>query len=221
MIPPPLQASKWISIQALMSSEEMKSFMDVLGEFSIYLTHPASEPLVSHEQFVKTYEHYVADLQSNTVPENPDYRSFFSSFWSLSEDAVMQVPVGKKLLCRAVQPVVQLQYHVMGYSPMEGKFRPMVMGKDSIHWGIQFSYPQLFQDQKTQNILKVDQAFANTTLFQLLRRWMRNQTVPTPFIADGKKTNAPIRIGRQVLPWINSHPQLAPQGIQVQEESCA
>ncbi len=221
MIPPPLQASKWISIQVLLNREEMDDLVDTLGSFSIYLTQPNFHPLVRHDQFLETYGRYLADLQSETIPESSEYRAIFSTFWSQSEEAVVQVPVRDKLLCRAVQPVIQLQYHVMGYSPFDGKFRPMVMGKDSIHWGVQFSYPQLFQDPTTQSIRKVDQSFENTALFQSLRRWIRNQTVPTPFIVNNIKTNAPIRIGKKNLGWISAHPQLVAQGIQVQEGSCA
>lgn len=221
MIPPPLQASKWISIQVLLNREEMDNLVDTLGSFAIYLTQPNSHPLVQHDQFMEAYGRYVTDLQSKVIPESPEYRALFSTFWSLSDEAVVQVPVGDKLLCRAVQPVIQLQYHVMGYSPFDGKFRPMVMGKDSIHWGVQFSYPQLFQDPKTQSIRKVDQSFANTALFQSLRRWVRNRTIPTPFVTNDEKTNAPIRIGKKSLGWINTHPQLAAQGIQVEEGSCA
>jgi hypothetical protein len=220
MIPPPMQASKWLSIQALLSPDEMGRLIEELGEFQIYPTTPEPQPCIQKKRFLQFYTAYCLDLQNGQLPDASHYRSLFSTFWSADEEAVVKIPVGENTLCRAVHPVIQLQYHVMGYSPMDKKFRPMVMGQDSMAWGIQFSFPQLFQDPATKKIHKVDQTFANTSLFQTLRRWMRENTVPTPFIVDGNAVNVPIRIGRDARLWVNQHPQLKRLSIRVREESC-
>lgn len=219
MIPPPLQASKWLSIQVLLSEEEMTSLFSALGEFSILLTIPSESPEVEHLNFLNSYHRYCQTIRNGELPNPSDFRSLFSTFWTTDQKAFVKVPVGAQFLCRAVQPVIQLQYHLMGYSKIEKKFRPMVMGKGSIPWGIQFSYPTLFQDQKTQQVLKVGQSFPNTSLFQEFRHWIRKETVPTPFIIDEEQVNIPIRIGSRVREWINHHPQLHELGLKVQERS--
>lgn len=219
MIPPPLQASKWLSIQALVSEDEMESLLTGLGEFSIMMTSPSDSPEIGHDEFLAGYRRYCQTIRNGDLPEPSAFRALFSTFWTKDETAYVKVPVSGKLLCRAVKPVVQLQYHLMGYSKEEKKFRPMVMGKGSIPWGIQFSYPTLFQDQKAQKVLKVGDDFPNTALFQEFRRWIRKETIPTPFLVEGKQINIPMRIGNQARNWINHHPQLCEYALKVQEAS--
>ncbi|ADI39089.1 putative uncharacterized protein [Waddlia chondrophila 2032/99] len=216
-IPPPLQASKWISVQVMVSPSEMRSLLEELGEFTILMTTPAKSPEVSKERFLEIYENYCTQLQKKELPDPAEYRACFSTFWTRSCDAYVQVPVGEMTLCRAVKPVVQLQYHLLGFSPFDKKFRPMVLGKGSMPWGIQFSYPTLFQDRETQQVLKVGTEFPNTFLFQAFRKWVRRYTVPTPFVVDGETINAPVRIGREARQWINVHPQFCEYSIAVRE----
>ena len=105
--------------------------------------------------------------------------------------------------------MIQLQAHRFDYSPLDGKFRTMILGYDSVHWGLQFSYPHLFQNEKLE-VLTVNESeqFPNSALFKKLQRWVRAHTLATPFEVGGHKVNASIRLGKQCFPWINDHPQL-------------
>ncbi len=217
MIPPSLQASKWSSIQVLLSANEMEQLLKYLGKFSIFQTALCEKPEITQKQFFDSYLAYCNELECGKLPSSPYYRPFFSSFWSRDSSAQLIVKVGEQFLCRAVRPVIQLQYHLMGFSSVESKFRPMVLGKDSIPWGIQYSYPQLFQDPETQQIVKVDDGFANTSLFKLMRSWIRKFTIPTPFVVNDKRINTPMRIGPRAKKWINSHPSFEQYGIKVLE----
>jgi hypothetical protein len=112
--------------------------------------------------------------------------------------------------------VIQLQYHCFDYSPFDGEVRSMVYGQEAISWGLQFSYPQLYIDPHSKDICETNKSdAANTQLFRKLQRWLRQYSVPTPFIADGKRFNAPIRIGRGCLPWLQRHPQLKDHGLAI------
>jgi hypothetical protein len=92
----------------------------------------------------------------------------------------------------------------------------MVFGINSISWGIQFSYPQLYQDENCQiQVVKPGPEFPNTVLFQKMQRWIRQHTIPTPFLTPYQRINAPIRMGRQVLNWINNHPQLKAKNLSI------
>jgi hypothetical protein len=134
-----------------------------------------------------------------------------------SLETLYAIQVGEKQLIKPIKPIIQLQAHHFFYSSLDGKFHPMVLSQESISWGLQFSYPQLFQDPKTKTIAKVvdSEEFPNTDLFSRLQKKMRECSLATPFIIDGMRVNSPIRIGKQARTWINQHPQLQHRGIKV------
>lgn len=221
--PVAMQASKWLKVQLLVDASEMESLFTALGDFSIYVTgavvlKAAGE--ITHKVFLKAYEKYISALKEGVIPPESVYRQLFGAVLNKDPEALFAVAVGPdRQLLRVAKPVIQMQPHSMDYSPYDGKFRAMVYGLDSILWGVQFSYPQLFLDAETKEPENVDDSerFPNTVLFKNLQRWIRNHTLPTPFLVEGKKINVPIRLGKKCLPWINKHPQLAPKNIQVVE----
>jgi hypothetical protein len=97
----------------------------------------------------------------------------------------------------------------------------MVLSPESISWGLQISYPQLYQDPKTRQIAKVTSVleFSNTALFAKLLKWIRSATLPTPFEVKGVRINSSIRVGKKSLVWIKSHPQLKQRGIQIAQKA--
>jgi hypothetical protein len=48
-----------------------------------------------------------------------------------------------------------------------------------------------------------------------MQQWVRSHTIATPFEVEGKKVNVPIRLGKECLSRINSHPQLQAKGLRV------
>jgi hypothetical protein len=114
-------------------------------------------------------------------------------------------------------PIIQLQAHTLFYSQLDGQVRSMVRGEGEIHWGIQFSYPQIYQNAQTGQIEKIEdnEKFPNTALFRRLQRWVRDHTRATPLEVGGKRVNLPARLGKQCFSWINRHPQLLAAGIRV------
>lgn len=217
----PMQASKWLQIQALIDAEEMRALFDHLGDFAIYLagsltTRDAGS--LSKSQFLTVYEKYAAALKNGQIPDAGEFRAVFSAVFSLSPQLLYAIPVenGKQLI-RVSRPVVQLQAHSMDYTIYDEKFRPMVFGLDSILWGLQFSYPQLYLDPATKEVLQVNESdfFPNTRLFRDLQKWIRHQTIPTPFLVGSKQINVPMRLGKQCKEWINRHPQLLSKNIKV------
>jgi hypothetical protein len=215
-----LQASKWQKCPLLIEVSEMKELLDVLGKFWIVQTSgliEIGEEIVSRDAFLEVYRQYISSVKQGEQPTNALWRSFFSSVFTTFLEALYEVPINKKqCLIKIQQPVVQLQAHRFDYSFADGTFRSMVMGVDSIQWGIQFSYPHLYQDKNLQVLTTRESAqFPNTTLFKRLQQWVRSQTVATPFEVDGKRVNVPIRLGKQCFSWINTHPQLQEKGLRV------
>jgi len=215
----PMQASKWLSVQTLLEEHEMSRLLDDMGDFyifscgSVYNRHQGQ---LTKQDFLNYYGRYVQQLKEGLVPETKDYRIPFSSAMTSSLDAVYAILVGNdQQIIRIAKPVVQLQAHHLDYSPVDKKFRPMILGTQSISWGIQFSFPQLFQNGVTNQIEKVLTTSSNASLFQILQKWVRQNTVPTPFLVEGKLHNVPMRLGKECLSWINRHPQLIAKGIEV------
>ncbi|MES2121709.1 MAG: hypothetical protein V4492_02895 [Chlamydiota bacterium] len=214
-----LQVSKWLKFQVLLDPEEMRELL----EGDLYLANASeivssSGALVAKEHFFEGYAKYASTLAQGKVPDEAEFRSLFSSTITADLDALYAIEVKHdKYLLKPIQPVIQMQAHSFFYSHVDGKFHPLVLSAESVTWGIQLAYPQLYQDPKTQKIVKVFEgdAFANTQLFQTMQRWMRDATLPTPFEVDGVRTNSTIRIGKKALKWIENHPQLKEKGIKI------
>lgn len=210
----PYHASKWLSVALLVDTHEMASLFNFLGSFFIFTVGSITkkgEGVISPQSFLSTYEHYVNALKVGSIPEDSSYRTIFSSAFSSTEDHLYALNVNENSqLIRVAKPVVQCQTHNLDYSLADGKFRPMVFGKESVLWGVQFSYPQLFEDPQTHAVHKVEDRpeFPNTQLFKKIQKWTRENTIPTPFVVERQVVNVPMRLGKACLEWINSHPQL-------------
>ncbi|MBA3720841.1 MAG: hypothetical protein H0W88_00395 [Parachlamydiaceae bacterium] len=218
---PSLQASKWLTIPVLLDVQEMEKLISHLGNFGIFLVSgpvAASQAEIGHQDFINCYKKYIDALKKGEMPvQDVFWRTCFSSVWTVTSDVLYAISIeGDRQLIKAERPVIQLQPHKFDYSEVDGKFRSMVLGPQSIVWGIQFSYPQLFQNDLFEvKTVNESPEFPNTTLFKLLQRWIRNNTVATPFIVHEKRTNSPIRLGKLCFDWINIHPQLLERGIRV------
>ncbi len=218
-----LQVSKWLKVQVLLDSDEMQELLSSLGEVHfVCVSEPvqADDAVISAELFQEKYKEYVHLLKQGQVPSSNTFRRYFSSALTTELDAFYAISVGgDKYLIKPIKPVIQLQAHCFFYSQQDGKFHSMVLSEESISWGLQFSFPQLFQDFKTRKIGKVSTQpeFYNAALFSKVMKWMRSNTLPTPFEVNGVRTNSPIRIGKKSLAWIKSHPQLQKKGIAIAE----
>ena len=126
----------------------------------------------------------------------------FSTVLTTTPDAVYALDLGEgRQSVRIAYPVVQQQVHRLDYSTVDGKFRPMVLGLDSILWGIQYSYPQLFSNQQTLEVQQVNDSpdFPNTALFRSIQKWVRHNTIPTPFLVGGQKNQCSDAPRKEVL----------------------
>lgn len=203
------QASKWLKIQVLLDEDEMKQFIDSLGSFWIFLVGGIvnGDP-IDHEFFIQEYSRWIKELKKGILPT--EQRRITAAVFTDDLDALWLQKVGEgKYLTKMSKPVVQVQAHTFTYS--DGVFRPMSMGTTSIFWGLQFSFPGLYQDPKTMEFHEVKP----DVLFRKIQLWMRENTRATPFIVEGKRINSPIRLGKKCFAWINTHPQLIEQNIQV------
>lgn len=214
-----LQVSKCLKYQVLLDATEMASLFSALGSFYLgVVSEPVSleSAIIEKEVFLEKYKEYIDPLKRGELPIEAPLRKYFSTALSADVDAFYAMSVrGERYLLKSIQPVIQIQAHHFLYSSTLGTFHPLVLGKDSVTWGLQFSYPQIAQDPKTCAIQKVAADAPNTLLFGALSRWLREYTRPTPFVVGEKRSNEPIRIGKVCFSWIARHPQLQSKGIQI------
>lgn len=214
------QASKWQVSHVLIDVHEMEDLLDALENFWIVQISglvPVGQEIIRREEFISAYSSYIAALKRGELPNDHRLRSYFSSVFTVDLNAVYAVKVNPQYsIVKIRTPVVQLQSHRFDYSVADGKFRSMVLGQDSIHWGLQFSYPHLYQDEDFQVFtVREDAHFPNTSLFKKLQRWIRSHTIATPFEVGGKRINVPVRLGKQCVSWINGHPQFSGKHLRV------
>lgn len=216
-----MQASKWLKVPVLLDGDEMAALLQALSHASIYQTSglcPQGTGPIDPKDFLEAYRGYVASLKAGLIPDENLYRAYFSAVMTVTEDALFAVPVDEtQQVIRVRRPVVQMQNHRFEYSEIDHQYRSMVYGMDSVLWGIQFSYPQLYQNPVTKDVEQVADtpSFPNTRLFRDLQKWVRDNTVATPIVAHNQRTNVPIRLGKACFPWINSHPQLIKKNLKV------
>lgn len=207
------QGSKWLKFQVLCDSDELQSLFENLRPFFIFpMTGIVDGNPISEKAFLKEWGSWISSLQQGRVPEAQELRTMLACAFVDHLSALwLQKIEGKGYLVKIGKPVIQVQAHWFTYSEIDGVFRPMSMGSESIFWGLQFSYPQIYQDPKTMEFLELEKG----PLFEKLRLWVREATKATPFLVGGRRMNSSIRLGRRCFPWIASHPQLISHGIGV------
>ncbi|MEN9344391.1 MAG: hypothetical protein RLZZ453_1178 [Chlamydiota bacterium] len=194
-----LQVSKWLKLQVLLDPLELKELLELLSPCHLLNTsEPVEQEEIPLHQFYQTYTDYV---QGKTL-------NFRSVALSKTLSCFYALPLKEgKFLIKPTHPVIQVQSHAFFFSSVDHRFHPMVQSKESIPWGVQFSYPQLFFD-KNQNAIISTKSEQNTPLFRTLMQWIRSHSIPTTFIVNGNKQTTPIRIGRKALLWANELPAL-------------
>lgn len=216
-----IQVSKALKIRVLLDEKEMEDLVFNIGDFEIYdVSRVVGEDhgFIDKRVFLRGYSQFVEALRTGKFPDESLVKHLFSSVFTMKRELLYAMKVGeKKFLIKALRPIIQLQTHHLLYSELDGKFHSIAQGKETIAWGLQFSYPQIFQDPKSKSFSKVTSTpdFPNTALFLALQQWMRQNTLPTPFMVQGKKINLPVRLGKRCFSWIERHPCLIEKGFQI------
>lgn len=207
------QGSKWIKFQVLCDPEELGALFERLQPVSIYpLTGLVDGNPLSPETFLGEYRSWIEGLQAGKIPNDSSLRKVLAAAFVDDPEALwLQEIPGKGYLAKIGRPVLQVQAHWFTYSEEDKIFRPMSMGLNSVFWGLQFSYPGIYQDAKTMELKEVE----DERIFETVRLWVREMTRATPFITAGQRINSPIRLGRNAFSWIGKHPQLLEQGISI------
>ncbi len=208
------QAAKWLKIQALVEPEELEIlFEEIFDIYPLSSSFPPDAFPMKKERFLTAYRSWIEKLKMGLVPDDQELRAFNAAAWAPSSSMWLQEIGQDKYLARPCEPFLLTQVHQMAYSPVDEKFRPMILSRDSIFWGLQFSFPQVCQHPKTMEFFTPK----DFGLFKRVQEWSRKYTVATPMFVDNKRVNIPIRLGKGCFSWINKHPQLVSKGLSVVE----
>lgn len=188
---PVFQAAKWLKLPLLLSVEEMGELLTVLPKWIIPLSGVIEEgkEILSQGDFLRLYGDYVKQIDEGIKRPVIDRR--LTCAFSDDLNNLRAIPVSGGLLIRAIKPTLQVQPYWIHYSAASEKFIDTTHSQESFAWGLAFSSPQLFQDPETKDIEKF-----SDPAFKILQKWSRDNTLPTPFLVDGKVINFPSRIGK-------------------------
>lgn len=219
---PQYMASKWIHFDLLVETDVMQDLLQNLGEplhlFSVLGVANRGEHVISPQAFLDVWQRYIDTLKGGKIPNDSDFRFFFTTALTKTLSALRAVDVGNdREIVIPYEPLLQMQIHRFTYSHEDATFHSMAFGEKSISWGVRISYPQLFQYPETRIVEDALDAsrFVNAELFVKLRSWIRSNTQATPFMIEGKKVNNPMRISKECFSWINNHPQLKACGLSI------
>jgi hypothetical protein len=218
---PPFQAAKWMKHPVLLDVDEMRACIQSLGTYWIVQTSgiiTQGKELIPIESFLEVYEQYIVDLKQGKPCSDSRMRPFFSSVLTSTLEALYKynLPAGNNdaYLVKVHLPVIQMQTHTFHYSPADDTFRSMALGPSSISWGIQFSYPHMYQGENSKIFSgKEMEIFPNTLMYKMLQQWIRVNTTVTTLEANGKRKHVPIRLGKKSVSWAKNLPELTSRGL--------
>lgn len=197
--------SKWQRLQVLLDPRELEKLIEYLSPLLILNTSeviPQEKISLPVEELVRLYEKYIAMLQG----KSPRERISLSYALSTRIENFCAIKLSSnKYICRLVQPDVQLQVYSFLLND-SGKPLSQVFSSETVSFGLQFSYPAIFQDGLTSQVFSTTKnTFSGWKLWSSIRSWIRNHTFPLPICFQGKNMRLPIRLGQVAATWITSH----------------
>ncbi len=222
---PKFLAAKFQKLQFLIDGEEMASFLSFCAPLRLFANMgpgPKNQSERYSEEIVAACGRYCAALADRALPEERHWRAASTLLLTRDDESVAFVDVfpdsagNERELVQPLLPSVQMQPHSFTISH-DDKILPLVFGPAAVSWGVQLSYPQIFQDPSTRathNGLDPKQ-FVNASLFSAMRNWMREHTVPVVFLKGEKRITSTIRLGKRSLSWAHNHPTLSHFGLQI------
>lgn len=216
-----LQASKWQHIRMLLDCSELEVLFEILHPF--YLLNIAKvclkeEVIIDVQTILHLYRDYIADLKNKEVLNETFYRTTFCLALSKNLDPFYLMKVKESsFLVKLTKPIIRMQLFSFHYIEEENQFVTTQNIEKSISWGLEFSFPQFYQDPDTCQPIEVlkDKDNPNTQLFKAIQKWVRSFTEPVPFRIHKNKHIAPFRLGKKCFEWINGYQAMQRHGLEI------
>lgn len=207
----PYKVSKFISLDLLLSQEEFSHLLQELGEVFFFPVGNIlyQEPyLLSKEEVMKKYDSYIKGLEG-------EGEIFFPALCLTGDkDAVYLLEVGNGVTIQYQSPVIQIVEHRFMITS-DFRLQSMCFGQDAIAFGLRFSFPSLFIDLETNEVVHLftEKERTNTMLFCKIQKWMRDYTRPVKIEKEGHTMRGTFRLGITFKEKISLHAFLEKQGI--------
>ncbi len=192
----------------------MKRFLDSLGSCLIVspvqiLTLETYQ--LSQESFLERYGRYLDWIGSDPGFPSSKVRNDCTLMISSGPDSFYSVPVAGGFFLKPGLPVVSVRTYHCFISSLDGSLRSMAMNVDSFTFGLEFSYPQIYEDPRTGEFRKtlLDSDSPNTALYKKMTSALRRQTKPLLIEINGNKVAAPFRVGIDSSDWRASNLRFA------------
>ena len=180
-----LQAAKYLKVYAII--EKMEDLFSALPEFTILqLGRFVEDPVINKEDFLLAWEQYLVDHEFVSP--------YFSSAWTCDPEATTELKHedGRRMI-QLIAPVLQLRPH--RYLISEEKLHMMVYGKNTISFGIEFSYPALYSTTVDPKVRKtLHETLPNNKLYKAFASWIRKNTRPQKLQVSGKELLTTMRM---------------------------
>ncbi len=205
-----LQASKWLEIPMLLTPDD---FLKML----VFLEGTILSPLGN---LVNENELCIDPLELSKVYANVCQLAFENKL--ISRDLIKKLSlriICKKenlIACELAQgrfivheqvPAIKMQALFLNYSKEENKIRSRVLGANQIFWGVELSFPQIYQDPLTFKMKDSWNITEESKLFKSLQKWAREHTKPSKFQFDKVSQSTAFRRSKSLD--IETYPALA------------
>lgn len=209
-----LRCSKWVSYTFLISLNELQYLFDILSNFYLINTFepcPLEKAVLPHAAFLEIYNKYIKLLANGDIPDPSLYKKAFYHSISSSLENLYAMEVSKGYLIKPKKPLIFLRPAAITYSELDQKLRSTLPSQKTILWGLEASYPQIYENSLTRETKTIinDFNYPNSSLFHILRKTLRKLSEPFQLQLPDKKIMTPFRIGKEVKNWIHHHPQLS------------
>ena len=218
---PPLQVSRFLQQQVLLEPTELKTLLESLeGALHFYASSglAVGKTEVSLEEVLMSYADYIQGVRSGNEIDPSILRKNLTLLMTVGNNDVYSQELSQgRVIARAISPVIMIQAHTLAFSAEDRCCRSMVLGPDALYWGLQFSYPQLYQDPSTQEVLSVDRSekYPNTALYFSIQKWLRHNSQALNVKMQDTAFRSPIRLGLSCESWINQMEVLQEKGVEL------
>lgn len=192
--------SKWLRFQLLLTVETFKELLDFLSVevlFGVAGPDVKEELVYSKETYLAVYKAYLEALQRRDEKLIKELMKKLCVAIAYEKQAFYQIELAdNRCLIKIKEPSIQFRPFNFIYHKELQQFLMQVKSKEAINFGLEISFPQIFQDPKTAQILHVfkDQKLVSARGFKKVQSFVKSKTKPAKFLIEDQIKTATFRI---------------------------
>lgn len=196
------RASKWIAFQMLLTRNELEDLFNEISAqvFCCIAKVDEEKNLLYHkESYLSLYTSYLEALKSQNKFLIKQLLISLNVALAYDESSLYKVLApNNKCLIKIKKPCIQVKPFNFVYHFGLEKFLTNIKSEEAIYFGLEFSFPQIFQDPQSQEIQSLfkNNLSLSETYFNKIRLFVREKTKPAKFLISDKRKVATFRIGK-------------------------